>query len=375
MKNISVEQQGLFQRTNIESNKQFQRLSETTQVVSPRNGQEEVVKNRLTHSYETATSTLIIGANVAHLKGVPSAFINYRAVLFEVALSHDIGHAPFGHDGAECLNDYFRKLGVIDGFSDNNNNLVIIDKNNIAVSDYLIASIIKYPEKLYNFQKKRYLPILEKAIEEDKEHFAKIGVNLTNQKTTIACQIMDEADRNSYTCSDISDFLCLGNKIELRKLHKMATEKKIHYRYTEINALSNIIKSGNKASIKAYFNNLKNRFNCNYQLTDDGIKVIDKSLENYREFLSDLCFEFFIKPIREGEYHKENMDAFKSYVDDVVAGKYSPSESYTKKIKNAKNEIQKYTYMRDMIAEVTDWYIINYKNGKLHQTSFDPAIK
>lgn len=356
----NVEMQSLYQRSNIESNKQFQRLSEKTQVQMPMNGQNEVIKNRLTHSYEVATSTLMMAANIAQLNGKNLSDIDYKGALFGTALLHDCGHPPFGHDGATYLDEYFKNLGVEDGFSDNNNNLVVIDKNNIVVCDYTIASVIKYPEKLYGFQKKRYFPILDEAIKEDYEHFKTLGFDLKNQTKTIACQIMDEADRNSYATSDFADFLCLGNSVNLNKLHKIAKEMNIDYRYSEIKVLSDIIKDNSKTTIKSYFNDVKNRLNCNYKLTNGGLVVINKKLEEYREFLSKLCFEFYIYPIRDNDFHLRNMEMFKKYVDDVIEGKYSPSEYYTKKIKNSKTDIEKYTYMRDMIAEVSDWYILNY---------------
>lgn len=365
MKNIDI--QALYQRSNIESNKQFQRLSEKTQVVTPQNGQIEVIKNRLTHSYEVATSSLMMAANIAHINNIDLSDIDYKGALFGTSLLHDIGHCAFGHEGATYLDKYFRNLGIKDGFSDNNNNLVVIDKNNIVVSDYTIASVIKYPEKLYNFQKKRYTPILEQALKEDREHFDLVGITLKKQAITIACQIMDEADRNSYACSDLSDFLCLGNKIDLVQMHKLAKDMEVSYRYSELNTLSNIIKSGSKGSIKAYFNDLKNRFNCNYNLTENGIVVIDKELEDYREFLSKLCFVFFIMPFQETEFHKLNIEAFKKYVDDVVHNNYSPSDTYSLKIKNTQKEEVKFTYMRDMIAEVSDWYIYNYRKNVLKQ--------
>ena len=59
------------------------------------------------------------------------------------------------------------------------------------------------------------------AIEEDYKHYKKIGINLKDQNTTIACQIMDEADRNSYVCSDLIDFFCLGYKIDLNELKEL----------------------------------------------------------------------------------------------------------------------------------------------------------
>lgn len=360
----NIEMEALYQRSNIESNKQFQRLSEKTQVVTPKNGQIEVIKNRLTHSYEVATSSLMMAASIGQRQSLKLSDIDFKGALFGTSLLHDIGHCAFGHEGAMYLNDYFSQLGIKDGFSDNNNNLVVIDKNNIVVSNYTIASVIKYPEKLYQFQKKRYIPILEKAISDDEKHFKKLGIKLKDQTMTIACQIMDEADRNSYACSDLSDFLCLGNKIDLVQMHAMAKEQKVSYRYSELNTLSNIIKSYSKGAIKAYFNDLKNRFNCNYKLTSNGIVVIDPNLENYREFLSKLCFTFFINPSKEDPLHKKNLESFKQYVDDVVTGSFSPSDTYSNKISKAKSEDVKLTYMRDMIAEVSDWYIYNYENNK-----------
>ena len=353
----------LIHNSNIAANKQFQRLAEKTQVVMPQNGQYEVVNNRYTHSYEVANSSLMIATFIASELNLSINDIDYQHVLFGCSLTHDIGHSAFGHDGAEYLDSYFKNIGVNDGFSDNNNNLVVIDKNNIEVSDYLISSIIKYPTKLYGFQKKKYLPILDEALEEDHIYYKSIGFNLVNQKTTIACQIMDEADRNSYTCSDLSDFLCLGHSIDLLTFYQIAHEEHIDYEYKELNSFAELIKFNSKSVIKKYFNSLKNKFNCNYQLTDKGIVVVDQKLENFREFLSKLCFVFFISPIRHNNFHQSNMTAFKDYIDDVVNGKYSPSDIYTLKIQNAKNEIQKYTYMRDMIAEVSDWYILNYKNN------------
>lgn len=359
---IDTQLQSFFQISNIESNKQFQRLSEKTQVLVPQHGQVEVVKNRLTHSYEVANSTLLLAANIAKLHKVLLTDIDYKSSFFATALLHDIGHPSFGHDGANFLDEYFKNIGVPEGFSDNNNNLVVIEKNNIVISNYVTVSVIKYPDKLYDFQKEKYSQILKKAINDDKIHYKSLlDVDLENQKTTIGCQIMDEADRNSYACSDLSDFLCLGNTIKISDLHKMAKKENVYYRYSELTTLTHIILTGSKGSIKAYFNNLKNRFNMNYNLTKNGITVIDSELENYRDFLCSLCFEFFIAPIRKDSFHKNNMKLFKKYVNDVVNGEHSPSEYYTKKINSSISDIEKHRYMRDMIAEVSDWYIIQYK--------------
>lgn len=355
----SIVLQALKQRSNIESNKAFQRSAEKTQVVSPRCGMKEVTKNRYSHSYDVATCALMIAANIAEKLNVPLTQIDYLESLINICLLHDIGHTSFGHDGADLLDEYCKELGIEEGFSDNNNNLVVIDKNNIYVSDYVISSVIKYPDKLYKSQIERYMPLLKASIEMDKKHYSFISINLKEQKTTIACQIMDEADRNSYVCSDLTDFLCLGNSISLEELKDHARKYKIN-QYDELSALAHTIKGGSKNAIKSYFNNLKNRFNENYTLTDEGIVVLDTDLYQYREFLSSVAFEFYIKPIRNQDVHFENMNKMKNFIDDVFKNGVSTSKHYKNKIDNAKTEMEKLIYKRDMVGEVTDWFILNY---------------
>jgi dGTP triphosphohydrolase len=88
------------------------------------------------------------------------------------SLLHDIGHPPLGHPGAHEMNQYFSNKGLKDGFCDNSNTLVVIDKNDIMVSPYTIASVIKYPDRLYRTQGE-YLEMLKKALKMDQEHFQK----------------------------------------------------------------------------------------------------------------------------------------------------------------------------------------------------------
>jgi len=161
--------QSLEITTSIITNKAFQRLAEKTQVIIPKNGREETVQNRLTHSYQVANSAKIISETI----NLPTLNIDYQNSLFNTCLLHDIGHPPFGHEGAKILNETFSKLGIKEGFSDNNNNFKVINKNQIKVNDYTLASLIKYPNKLYESDKEFLLYILEKSINEDIEYFSK----------------------------------------------------------------------------------------------------------------------------------------------------------------------------------------------------------
>lgn len=351
----------LLERTNIETNKQFQRLAEKTQVLVPRNGLVECTKNRLTHSYEVATSALLIATDIAEKLNVSVSDIDYNFSLFNTCLLHDIGQSPFGHDGQKVIHNYFIEKGLSEGFDDNNNNLSVIEKNHLLVDSYTVASLIKYPHKLYSYQKEIYLPILESAIAEDSKQFKDyLNIDLIDQKRTIACQIMDEADRNSYVCSDLADFLCLGNSIPLREMRDIAKKGQVDLESSELGTLANMIRSGSKTAIKAYFNDLKNRFNSNYTITEKGLNYINKDLHDYREFLSKIEFKFFIKPKQNSEEHVRHLKELEAYIDFVVTNKYYPSKTYRKLILSCDDELQKLRLIRDMVGENTDWYIINY---------------
>lgn len=351
----------MLQRTNIESNKQFQRLAEKTQVLVPQNGLIETAKNRLTHSYEVATSALLMATDIASKLNVSVSDIDHQFSLHNVCLLHDIGQSPFGHDGQKVISDKMIELGLKEGFDDNSNNLTVIEKNNILVSDYTMASLIKYPKKLYDYQKEQYFPMLENAIKQDKEQFLNIGIKLKEQKRTIACQIMDEADRNSYVCSDLADFFCLGNSLSLREMRDFARDKKLDLECSELTILSNMIRSGSKTAIKAYFNELKNRFNFNYKITENGLEVCDKDLYDYREFLAAVEFKFFIKPKQSSERNVNNLKLLEEYINYVLDNKYYPSKTYRKLILKTEDKNEYLRLIRDMIGENTDWYIINYK--------------
>ena len=333
-----------------------------TQVLVPQNGLIETAKNRLTHSYEVATSALLMATDIAEKLGVSVSDIDYQFSLHNVCLLHDVGQSPFGHDGQKVINDRMIELGLEEGFDDNSNNLTVIEKNNILVSDYTMASLIKYPKKLYSYQKERYFPILEKAIADDLAQFKKININLKEQSRTMACQIMDEADRNSYVCSDLADFFCLGNSITLREMRDLARNKRLDLECSELSTLSNMIRSGSKTAIKAYFNELKNRFNFNYKITNNGLEVVDKDLDDYREFLSAVESKFFIRPKQKSDRNKSNLKLLLDYINYVLKQKYYPSKTYRKEIKTLETDSVDYLRcIRDMIGENTDWYIINYK--------------
>lgn len=351
---------------SIENAKPAQRLQETTQILVPMTGRDSIVKNRLTHSYEVATSARRMAAYMAKELGFKLQDIDYTNSLKQVCLLHDIGHAPFGHDGQKEINKIFLSKGLEEGFSDNNNNLVVLESNDIKVRDYVKASIIKYPEKLYKNQKEKYLKILSDSIEQDREHFKTLGINLKDQKITMTAWIMDEADRNSYTCSDLTDFFSLKNKVELNELINFFNNDSIKEMLL-LKQMVEAVETGNSRVIRDFFSELKTKFNENFKLTDNGLEIKDKDLFNFRESLSNITYEFFIKKVRKEDFHLNNVEMLKLFINNALEDGYCKSTTYREKIKNSSSKKEKLELVRDMVAEVSDWFVIKYGNNIMNQ--------
>lgn len=118
----------------------FRRLVHKAQVYSPAKG--DHFRTRLTHSLEVAQ----ISKSLAH-------YLNLNEDLAEaIALGHDIGHTPFGHQGERVLDDILRGHETLNGkikfslnfggFKHNYNSIKILDENELKFSsDYIEPKI------------------------------------------------------------------------------------------------------------------------------------------------------------------------------------------------------------------------------------------
>lgn len=391
------------------------RLSEKTQILVPIMGRHEIVRNRYIHSQEVANSGKMMLANITiklnkvlvmeGKKPITTFDLDYQYILEAICKLHDIGHPPFGHDGAEKKDIKFKSLGLKEGFSDNNNNLKVIEFRNIKVRDCVKVNLIKYPNDLYEDQQ-HYKEILKKEILKDIEQLKKIGIdiptnnlNLDNMRG-LMCQIMDEADRNTYTCTDLTDFFNLSKtkpteselkecvlQINLKNITKKAkkenrelTEEEIE-NSKKINIVQNIIikelselQGKGVSEVQNYFENKMELFNSNFRikrkdelLIDANSLIIheDENLYQVRELFSDITYEMFIKPIRKQEFHLNNMELLELFINKVIDEQFTESSKYKEKIKEALDSGDKIAFLRlsrDMIAETTDWYIIRKGN-------------
>lgn len=347
----------LNRQIKVESFKPFKRLLFKTQVLALDMSFNDTLMNRLTHSYLVKSGSELIAESIK-LNGID---VDYKFSLAVVSLLHDVGQAPFGHSGAYTISDVFKDLGLEEGFDDNNNNFVVIKKNGgfNFISDYELASLIKYPNKLYDSQKEKLLPILNLAINQDIEYFSKLGISITSKPTrTVSCEIMDEADRNAYVCNDLTDALVHGF---ITKKHFKKIIKK-NYNSIEIRewlfSVYSAIKMKDKSLIGFAFNKLFTMLSMNYYL-GENLKLKPKSNEliELREDLYLLEKDMFIKNDKVVKITDENCKLLKKYIKYVIENEHYTSNTYKYLIKNAKTKNEKLTHIRDMIGECSDWFI------------------
>ena len=176
----------------------FRRLKHKTQVFL--NEQGDYYRTRLTHTLEVSQ----ISRSIAFA-------LNLNEDLTEaIALSHDLGHPPFGHAGEEILNSKMFNFG---GFDHNEQALRIIcdlekryyNFNGLNLSWETIEGIIKHNGKIL----------------EPRDYISKIDSKfnfLLNLNTSLEGQVAAVADDIAYLTHDFDDGLNAGilkiNQIE-----------------------------------------------------------------------------------------------------------------------------------------------------------------
>lgn len=339
----------------LENSHAFAKLAGKSQVVIAGSKQKDFYRNRQTHSYEVKSIAEIIAKNIG--------FEDISAVGI-VSLAHDLGHPSFGHRGAKILNKISKEFGIPEGFSDNNNNISIIENNDLEFSRYELVSLIKYPDKLYPEQKKLYIPILNRyVLEESKVWGSKL-------KRTVACNIMDIADEIAYSTSDAFDSFAIGfvNKklINFFKEQSQLFESNSFYRAT-LMSCADSVKQNNKRALRNYLLDLKiylandlfwdyekaNLFFRHYESKELIHNLVKFNLDNYVHGA---------KNVKKRDKAAIKFEKFAKYFFNCEPKDFL-SDLYRAKYEYAKTDLDKLRVRRDMIADTSDQFVLSFKEG------------
>lgn len=166
--------------------KAFRRLEYKTQVFVNHEG--DLYRTRLTHSLEVAQ----IARTVARSMGLNEDLTE------AIALSHDLGHTPFGHAGQDELNACMKASG---GFEHNLQSLRVVDVLEDSYADFTGINL--------TFETRE--GILKHCALKHATALGDVGTRFLNKtQPTLEAQLTNLADEIAYNNHDIEDGLRSG---------------------------------------------------------------------------------------------------------------------------------------------------------------------
>lgn len=164
----------------------FRRLEYKTQVFVNHEG--DLFRTRLTHSIEVAQITRSIARALRLNEDLSEA----------VALSHDLGHTPFGHAGQEALNGCMKDFG---GFEHNLQSLRIVDVLEESYAEFNGLNLLHETRE----------GILKHCSQKNAERLGEIGRRfIDGRQPSLEAQLANLADEIAYNNHDVDDGLRSG---------------------------------------------------------------------------------------------------------------------------------------------------------------------
>ena len=327
----------------------FRRLEYKTQVFINHEG--DYFRTRLTHSLE-----------VAQIARTISRHLKLNETLAEViALSHDLGHTPFGHVGGDELDRLLKKDGFSNGFEHNFQSFRVLTKLEKRYKDFdglnltyaTLEGVLKHSAPY----KKSFYP---KEIEENFK---------LNYHPSLEAIVVDSADEIAYTSHDIDDgmkyklisFDDLKDELLIQRAVKMVEKEGIKpneqlFRHRLVAAIIKILVEDYIQNSKDFISkNIKDYPLVSYFRADEKLKVgFSKEIAKELKLLKAKLFK---------KLYRHNLIVRKMY-----AGKECIEKLYTAFMQepyllpNEQRELlnirAKHRVVADYIASMTDRYAL-----------------
>jgi dGTPase len=194
----------------------LRRLANKTQVLTA--AQHDFPRSRLTHTLEVAQ----IARELGHALGADPDLTE------TAALTHDVGHPPFGHNGESALDELAASIG---GFEGNAQTFRVLTRLETKVMDdrrsyglNLTRASLDAASK-YPWFKER-TSVKYGAYESDSELFNWVRSATNARSVCFEAQVMDFADDVAYSVHDVEDAIHAGH-IDLKLLHDSDEQKLI----------------------------------------------------------------------------------------------------------------------------------------------------
>ena len=164
----------------------FRRLVYKTQVFVNHEG--DLYRTRLTHSLEVTQ----IARTIAR-----ALYLN-ETLVEAIALSHDLGHTPFGHAGQDSLNDCMNEHG---GFEHNLQSLRVVDELEVKYAEFSGLNL--------SFETRE--GILKHCSIKNARDLGDVGARfLKGEQFSLEAQVANIADAIAYNNHDVDDGLRSG---------------------------------------------------------------------------------------------------------------------------------------------------------------------
>ena len=187
----------------------FRRLEYKTQVFVNHEG--DLFRTRLTHSLEVSQIARSIARELQLHEDLTET----------IALSHDLGHAPFGHAGQDALN---RCMKNYNGFEHNLQSLRVVDELEEKYAEFQGLNL--------TFESRE--GILKHCSAKDARKLGELGQRfLERNQPALEAQVCDLADEIAYNNHDIDDGLRYG----LISLPQMMEIQLFREQYDKVEAL------------------------------------------------------------------------------------------------------------------------------------------